>query len=328
LGGEAATVAEQEVQEEVCGFKFDWNDGLPAWKGTWPDRLSDDGLGTLLASEETMRWQHPRCGSRWDYFDPEAEMERDTWEPKFNPGPPFAIGSIVICDMVDWCNNKQMGLVTRADHPNYVVCLDDGRMVDTTVTNVVLFPSYADSNEEFAPYVEPTVFTELRSKMSQVGSYGVYIDYQNTALNSIADAKAYAKAVKADDAGVPVELWNDRISLLGIRSEAMVAALGAFRELGHSDLEILGVIGVALVAFRKLGWRWYMKVLLRDSVRFMREQHGVDWSIKPRVAREGSTELGRDQEAIIGILWHATRTDWFEYPAGSKVVHFRFPKLH
>jgi hypothetical protein len=146
-----------------------------------------------------------------------------------------------------------MGLVTQADHPNYVVCLDSGFTVDTAVMDVVLFPSYADSNEEFAPYVEPTIFTEQRSKLTQVGSYGVYIDSQNTALQSIVDAKAYAKAVKANDAGVPVELWNDRISLLGIRPEVIVSALRAFRELGHSNLETSGVIGVALAAFRKLG---------------------------------------------------------------------------
>jgi hypothetical protein len=108
----------------------------------------------------------------------------------------------------------------------------------------------------------------------------------------------------------------------------MVSALGAFRELGHTSLVAPGVIGVALAAFRKLGWRWYMKVLLRDSVRFMKEQHEVDWSSKPRVAKEESTDLGRDQEAIIGILWHATQMDWFEYPAGSKVVYFHFPKTY
>ena len=59
LDGEAARLAEveteQKVQEEALGFKFDWNDGLPAWKGASPERLSDDGSGTSLASEETMR---------------------------------------------------------------------------------------------------------------------------------------------------------------------------------------------------------------------------------------------------------------------------------
>jgi hypothetical protein len=40
------------------------------------------------------------------------------------------------------------------------------------------------------------------------------------------------------------------------------------------------------------------------------------------MAEEGITELGRDQAAIISLLWHSLQTDWFEYNAGSKLVHF------
>ena len=113
--------------------------------------------------------------------------------------------------------------------------------------------------------------------------------------------------MKADDARIPVELWNDRIKVCGVSSEA---------------------IGSALAALRKLAWRWYIKVLVRDCVRFMREQHGDDWVAKPRHAEEGITELGRDQKAITEMLWHSVQSDWFEYRAGSKVVHFRFPKRY
>jgi hypothetical protein len=42
------------------------------------------------------------------------------------------------------------------------------------------------------------------------------------------------------------------------------------------------------------------------------------------MAEEGITELGWDQAAIISLLWHSSQTDWFEYNAGSKLVHFRF----
>ena len=57
----------------------------------------------------------------------------------------------------------------------------------------------------------------------------------------------------------------------------------------------------------------------------MKTWHGDDWACKPRRSVEGNTELGRDQAAIISLLWHSSQTDWFEYNAGSKVVHFRFP---
>jgi hypothetical protein len=52
------------------------------------------------------------------------------------------------------------------------------------------------------------------------------------------------------------------------------------------------------------------------------KRHGFDWSIKPRMAGEGITELGRDQAAIISLLWHSLQTNWFEYSAGSKLVNF------
>jgi len=224
---------------------------------------------------------------------------------QFNPGPPFAIGDILLCDVEEF--GLQKGLVTRADHPSYEICLDCGHVVDTSATSAVLFPSYAEwegNTNKFAPYVEPDIFTKLRQEMSQSGSYGMHIDAQNTALRLVDEAKAYAKAVKADDAGIPVQLWNDRISFAGVGSEVM---------------------GVALTALRKLGWLWFMKSLLRDCIRFMKERHGADWARRLRKGREGITELGRDQTAIMSLLWYSAQTDWFEYTAGSRLAHFRFP---
>ena len=121
--------------------------------------------------------------------------------------------------------------------------------------------------------MEPPVFAKLRGEMTQLGLFGTHIDTQRLALWSVVEAKDYAKAVKADDAGIPLHLWNDRITLAGVSSE---------------------VIGVALTAFWKLGWLWFMKRLLRDSISFMKMRHGIDWTVKPRMAEEGITELGRD----------------------------------
>ena len=135
---------------------------------------------------------------------PELEMERGP-PVQFNPGPPFAICDIVLCDVEEF--GLQKGLVTRSDHPSYVICLDSGHVVDTSVTLAVLIPSYAEwegNTNDFAPYVEPAIFTKLRHEMSQSGSYGVHIDAHHTALRLVDEAKAYAKAVKADDAGTPV----------------------------------------------------------------------------------------------------------------------------
>jgi hypothetical protein len=53
-------------------------------------------------------------------------------------------------------------------------------------------------------------------------------------LEQIVKAKTYAKAVNADDAGVPVHLCNDQIRTpAGTKEETRDAALDAFCALGH-----------------------------------------------------------------------------------------------
>lgn len=112
----------------------------------------------------------------------------------------IAIGAIVLCDSEEF--SKRWGLVMRLDHPNYLIHLDNDQLIDNSDTSVILVLSYADwegNTNDFVQCVEPLLFTKQRSEMSQVGSYGVYINSQNTALKSIENAKAYAKkAVKAD----------------------------------------------------------------------------------------------------------------------------------
>jgi hypothetical protein len=73
-----------------------------------------------------------------------------------------------------------------------------------------------------------------------------------------------------------------------------------------------------------------MSNLLTDCARHMAESHGKNWSTKPRKLVKGGTinELGRDREAIANMLWHSTHTNWFEYNAGSRLIHFRFPKQY
>jgi hypothetical protein len=60
----------------------------------------------------------------------------------------------------------------------------------------------------------------------------------------------------------------------------------------------------------------------------MRRTHGDDWGTGPWVKYGQMTKLGKDREAIAGMLWHTSHTSWFEYHAGSRLVHFRFPPLY
>jgi hypothetical protein len=67
-------------------------------------------------------------------------------------------------------------------------------------------------------------------------------------------------AVKADNAEVPVYLWNDRIRLEGTPKERRDAALNGLRKMGH---------------------HWFMRGLVQDCMSVMRCMHGQSWGILP-----------------------------------------------
>ena len=86
---------------------------------------------------------------------------------------------------------------------------------------------------------------------------------------------------------------------------------------------------VALVGLRKLGSREFRKGLLRDCSTYLASTYGADWEKRPRRGNGGKrTELDRDQEAITSMMWHSTHTTWFEFNAGSRLVHFCFPERY
>ena len=123
------------------------------------------------------------------------------------------------------------------------------------------------------------------------------MDSQHESFERVVEAKAFPKAVKANNAEIPIYLWNDQIITPGVTHERW---------------------DVALTAFRKLGHRWFLRGLLCDCVKHVCKTHITSWK-KPRRTKDGElTELGRDVQDIAGIPWHATQTYWFKFYAGSK----------
>ncbi len=59
----------------------------------------------------------------------------------------------------------------------------------------------------------------------EMGSYGVHRDAQRESLCLVEESKAFTKAVKTDDAEVPVHLLNDRVKAPGISKEMRDVAL-------------------------------------------------------------------------------------------------------
>ncbi len=114
---------------------------------------------------------------------------------------------------------------------------------------------------EFAPEQDDPFLKEKANKKLKMGSYRIHLDSQLEALRKVKKAKDFAKAVKADDAEIPVQLWNDRIRLEGIPMERWDAALNGLRKMDH---------------------RWFMQGLVQDCVMFMTSRHGLSWGILPR----------------------------------------------
>ena len=144
-----------------------------------------------------------------------------------------------------------------------------------------------------------------RGDKQEMGSYGVHEGAQRESLRLVEESKEFARAVKSDDAEIPIHLWNDRVRAPGVSKERR---------------------DKALVGLRKLGLRRFRKVLLRDCSDYLASAYGAGWARQLRRKRGGErTELARDQDAITSMLWHSTHTNWFEFKAGSRLVHFRFP---
>ena len=122
------------------------------------------------------------------------------------------------------------------------------------------------------------------------------------------ESKDFARAVKADDVEIPIHLWNDHVKAPGVSKERR---------------------DKALVGLRKLRFRRFRTVLLRDCSAYLASAYGADWERKPcRKRGDERTKLDCDQGAITSMLWHSTHTNWFEFNAGSRLVHFRFPERY
>ena len=289
----------------------DWEFDLDFLAGREVDTLlTDEDTITSVASEATLCCGGRNRGVEEGVRDKENELGPS---PAQNPGPPFKVGDVILGDIpghlwgmdpkVSWL---QRCFVLQADHPNYKLRMEKGATLWTSTAESYLIARWAmGEGTQFAEDADDP-FEDLRADPSlHYGSYGIHVDAQLDSLQKIAEAKEFAKAVKADDAEVPKYLWNDRVRCPPDVTKA------------QRD--------VALEAFRKLGHRWFIRVLVRDCLAYVHTTHGTMWE-KPRRSKDGElTKLGKDREAFASILWHSVNTSWFDYHAGSTLVHFRFP---
>ncbi len=109
-----------------------------------------------------------------------------------------------------------------------------------------------------------------------------------------------AKAVKSDNAAVPVKIW-DKALCKGPPSDAELRALVTLRShcLGQNCQKL-----------------WL------DAGKFLIQTHGKDWVGKVRLGNASAVE---DAEAIHDILWQAAENSWFKYRFGLRLNFFCFP---
>jgi len=120
---------EESGGEEGGVWQFDFGDGFGCGAGTeYADPLTDEDTITSCASEATLRG---RGG---------VEVHERGGPIVLNPGPPFAVGDVIMSDVGK--DGLQWAFVLRADHPRYQLRLADGTTVGTSTHDSWLQPRY------------------------------------------------------------------------------------------------------------------------------------------------------------------------------------------
>ena len=106
-----------------------------------------------------------------------------------------------------------------------------------------------------------------------------------------------AKAVKSDDAEVPVDLWDQAVCRAP-PSEVKKNALNVLRDF-------------MLLRYRRQLWM--------DARKYLQFTHDNDW------CHSRHAKVLKDITAVHDILWRAASNNWFDYSLGSRLIFFHFP---
>jgi hypothetical protein len=113
-------------------FEFNFDGDM---KGEVNSRLSDTNMVTSTASAETLKLRKLPKRPQGSTLE-EHELGP---EPPKNPGPPFAVGDIIMCE-VRGTAGLQRAFVLCADHPKYRLCLEEGKTIGTHIGKAWMVP--------------------------------------------------------------------------------------------------------------------------------------------------------------------------------------------
>ena len=182
-------------------------------------------------------------------------------------------------------------------------CLDQNVIWQASPTKISFFIS-------LALLVQPET-RRLNVKFSTTPMYQSIIsgDYNPVSVQE----SSIDKSVKADDAAVPISLWNEKLFLSPLK----------YIPARHDDL---------LENLRsKFALKWYRKNIFNSYNRYMKLKHGVHWANKLVSARKNfgqgqrKTELLLDGDVGADALGRAVNADWWNWNDGSTLLFWRWP---
>ena len=155
-----------------------------------------------------------------------------------------------------------------------------------------------------------------------------------------------AKAVKSDDAEVPVHLWDVAVCR-GQPTERQVSALDGLRTFFLRVYRRRLTSEIRRYMAKKFGvmkhsWEHCLGALASEDPtalpssstkrvwgeahRRWRDMNVKGWLERGWVGKAGVLLV--EVDALREIVWRAAWNEWFEYPAGSRLLYFRFPKRY
>jgi hypothetical protein len=131
----------------------------------------------------------------------------------YYPSPLFPVGDVILTNLGK--HGLLQAFVMKSDHPQYQLRLESGATKSTSIQKAWLAPRILgmapDQDDPFSKIREQVKHGPLR-----MGSYCVHGEAQQESFCLVNETKAFAKAVKSNNAGVPTHLWNDQILTAGM----------------------------------------------------------------------------------------------------------------
>ncbi len=152
----------------------------------------------------------------------------------------------------------------------------------------------SDMTEPSRPAVQAAVIPRLVSTLSLP-------EVHKTILDKVRVEHDMAKAIKANDAQIPVYLWDEAV---------------CGREPRYMESKALSTLQYFLL-------RVYWRRLWREIRSYMASKFGQEWLALGHAGKNRGAKL--EVEAMEEILWWAAENKWFEYPLGSTLLYFHFP---